>query len=1153
MKRLLTALASFAIVATLFAGTPKPTFASGGADTFYVGFGGGSDAGCGTPDITLSTYEFYGGGSNKLEDALNELLNADGDLDVTDGDTIVICDGWFHLHAQATNWNGDLTPGVDVSPSTLTIRGLGKGDTVIDGLADYCTDAWGCGFAGPFRPFYFENTNLILEDMTIMNTSPNSTNDFFGDDDGSDNGGAVYLENGSLTVNDVDFINSVSADSSGQAIAAINADVEITNSTFDNTTGWDWFDSWLNEGDGGAVYVSSDTSSNPNPTVTISDSTFQNLGTQDSGGAVALYCADATITDSYFFDNTSGYQGGAVYAYGQEGDCDSTGSLSIDNTVFEGNRTVDWFGSEGDEHAGGGAVSARYQPLTITNSNFGDTGSGNGNWSEDGSGGAIYLDGTSGTLLSIADTEFIDNSSGWWNGGAIATRCANVEITGDATGTAADNEDGASTYFYGNYAHSNGGAVMTSGASCNDDEGDDSSDEYVTTTVTGAVFDNNFAGDQGGAISNEQSGFSWLLSFDINKSTFWGNLTTNNGMGGALNSDYSNVDASNSYFAWNESGNQGGAMELCSADLTLTNTDFYENNVWDNDEPGGAVYFGEDCGRHATLQIEGSSFDTNGSGFDDAGGAIYRHSRGHGDDFIKNSSFTDNSTGYGGGGIYTQSDLLVSGSTFDNNHANWGNGGAIEVDNNWISTLTVINSVFTDNTSGYAAGAIHAYRGRVTISGSTFSGNSSFTGGGAIRVGADVCCGNTYSLGLSITNSLFSNNQASQGYRYGDGGAVRFDGSSGADFSVSNTRFIDNSVGNGEGGAIYADLRGDSAAGTGLMTVDKSTFTGNYAGQDGGAINHDTGCCDDAYVLISVTNNTFSNNTAESDGGAIDLTNAAIVSGNRFVNNTALYDHAGALQLNYEGQAVQSIVTKNTFENNQTVEGGDGGAVEFDRSVSFTNNSFVRNHAGDGDGGAVEGGGFDTIFSNNSVMYNTAEYNGGGIHFYDLSYDYARSKITGNTFDSNKADWNGGAMWIDDNEAVNDFKAQISDNRILRNTATYGAGIYITWAEGPANHSAPTGIVKNVFERNVAAMNGGAILIEYYGGTYRDARAAQQALLKATKNNRYVANKANRDRSTATVGGWNVGVGPFVAAAYETEDAPEAQKVHKGAGAKVEK
>ena len=200
----------------------------------------------------------------------------------------------------------------------------------------------------------------------------------------------------------------------------------------------------------------------------------------------------------------------------------------------------------------------------------------------------------------------------------------------------------------------------------------------------------------------------------------------------------------------------------------------------------------------------------------------------------------------------------------------------------------------------------------------------------------------------------------------------------------------------------------------------------------------------------------------------------------------------------------------------------------------------------------MHGSGYGTTFSNNSVMYNSADYDGGGIHFYGLAYDGARSKITGNTFDSNVAAENGGAMWIDDNEDLNDFKAQISDNRILRNTAAYGAGIYITWAEGPAQHNAPTGILKNVFERNVAAMNGGAILIEYYGGAYRDSRAAQQALLKATKNNRYVGNKANRDRSTATVGGWNVGVGPFVLAAYETEDAPEARKV-PGTGAKVEK
>lgn len=1170
MKRLLTALASFAIVATLFAGTPKPVFATGGADTFYIAYDdGGSAAGCGTPDITLNYQEFYGAGSIKLEDALNELLNADGDLDVTDGDTIVICDGWFHLHAQATNWNGDLTPGVDVSPSTITIRGLGKGDTVIDGLADYCTDGWGCGTAGPFRPFYFENTNLILADMTIMNTSPDSTNDYFGDDDGSDQGGAVYLENGSLTVNDVDFINSVSASSNGQAIATINADVEINNSTFDNTTGWDWFDSWLNEGSGGAVFVSTQTSSNPNPTVTISNSTFQNLGTQADGGAIALECADATISDSYFYDNTSGYQGGAVFAYGQEGDCDSTGSLSIDNTVFEGNYTHEDFGrssswsdgsGEGDSNAGGGAVSALYQPLTITNSNFGNEGGGNGNWSADGSGGAIYLDGTSGTLLSITDTEFMDNSSGWWNGGAIATHCANVEITGNATGTSADYEEGASTYFYNNSAHNLGGAVLTSGHDCNDDDGDGSSDEYVTTSITGAVFDSNFGGNQGGAVANENSGFSWLASFDISKSTFWGNLATNGGLGGAVNSDYTDTTISNSYFAWNESDDDGGALEMCGANLTLNNTDFYENHAWATHGMGGAVKFDAGCGRdNVTLQVTGSTFDANGSGLDTDGGAIGRYGYGTGDDFIKNSSFTDNSTGYGGGGIHTEADLLVTGSTFDNNHANWGKGGAIEMDSGneytYSPNLTVINSTFTDNSSGYSGGAIEAERGYMTLSGSTFNGNSAGRNGGAINAGKDSywCCDpfvDHSSYGLTISNSLFSNNQASAyGYLRGDGGAIRFDGTTGADFTVTNTRFTDNSVGYGEGGAIYAKLDGDDLLGTGIMSVSKSTFTGNFSDQDGGAINHDSDWSQ--HTLLSVTDSTFSNNTARSDGGAIDSTDAVYMTGNRFLNNTAQFDNAGAVQLNNAGQTVNSIVTKNTFSNNRAEVDGRGGALEFDRGqVSITSNSFNNNYADDGGGVGGEGWYGSVTVSANSFMNNSTERNGGGLYMNDMAY---LSKITGNTFDTNKAGNDGGGIWIDDNEGVNDFKVQISDNRVLRNTANYGAGLYITWASGSAKHLAPTGILKNVFERNVAAMNGGAVLIEYYGGAYRDARAAQQALLKATKNNRYVANKANRDRSTATVGGWNVGVGPFVAAAYETADAKEARKVHKAGGPKVEK
>jgi predicted outer membrane repeat protein len=671
---------------------------------------------------------------------------------------------------------------------------------------------------------------------------------------------------------------------------------------------------------------------------------------------------------------------------------------------------------------------------------------------------------------------------------------------------------------------------MTSGENCNDDEGDDSFDEWVTTSITGAVFAYNGAGDQGGAVANENSGFSWL-SFDINKSTFWGNLTTDNGMGAALNSDRSDAVVSNSYFAWNESDNQGGAMEFCGADLTLINTDFYENHVWDNNESGGAVRFQDGCGSDATLKIEGSSFDSNGAGRN--GGAIARTDDGRSDDFIKNSTFTDNTTGNSGGAVYTEADLVVTGSTFDDNHAQEDyssntHGGAIAA---WggNESLTVSGSIFRDNTSGWNGGAI-AVRDNsyLTISSSLFDGNISRDEGGAVMGYSDI-------EGMEILNSTFTNNLAI----WDDGGAIFFTGQNGADFTVSNSKFTDNSSGS-EGGAIYARLRGNSSTGTSLMAVTKSTFTGNIADADGGAINHDVSG-DEDFALLTITDSTFTRNEANSDGGAIDSSGTVIVTGNRFVGNTTYYDNAGALQLNYLGSYAFSVISKNTFENNAAARPfennldtirGDGGAIEFDQRVVITNNSFVRNTAigknENSNGGAIEGSGYGTTVMNNSFLNNASSGNGGALSFYNFSYDELRSKITGNTFDSNAAGNGGGAMWIEDNEGTNDFKAQISDNRILRNTAMNGAGLYMAWQSDTPRFVAPTGILRNVFERNIASVNGGGIMIEYYGGAYRDSRAAQQSLIKAVKNNRYVGNKANRDRSTATVGGLNVPVGIFI-------------------------
>jgi hypothetical protein len=116
-------------------------------------------------------------------------------------------------------------------------------------------------------------------------------------------------------------------------------------------------------------------------------------------------------------------------------------------------------------------------------------------------------------------------------------------------------------------------------------------------------------------------------------------------------------------------------------------------------------------------------------------------------------------------------------------------------------------------------------------------------------------------------------------------------------------------------------------------------------------------------------------------------------------------------------------------------------------------------------------------------------------------------------------------MWIDDDEGVMDHKVVIASNRVIRNTAQNGAGIYVTFPDGAASRTQlMSGIIRNSFERNVASQNGGGIMMEYRGGTFSNARAALAALKKAVKNNRYKANKANLDRATGDIGGWAVAI-----------------------------
>ena len=99
------------------------------------------------------------------------------------------------------------------------------------------------------------------------------------------------------------------------------------------------------------------------------------------------------------------------------------------------------------------------------------------------------------------------------------------------------------------------------------------------------------------------------------------------------------------------------------------------------------------------------------------------------------NGYVDNVSGFLGGAVrlYETGSLTVTNSLFTNNTASGGDGGAIDIEN---GDVTVSNTTFGGNTASFG-GAVHSgSSGSLTIIRSTFSGNSSTTAlGSAIEVG----------------------------------------------------------------------------------------------------------------------------------------------------------------------------------------------------------------------------------------------------------------------------------------------------------------------------------------------------------------------------------------------------------------------------------
>jgi hypothetical protein len=229
---------------------------------------------------------------------------------------------------------------------------------------------------------------------------------------------------------------------------------------------------------------------------------------------------------------------------------------------------------------------------------------------------------------------------------------------------------------------------------------------------------------------------------------------------------------------------------------------------------GGGIY------NSGTLAI--AACTVSGNSAPGGGGGIYNM----GTLTVEGSTLSGNSVGGGGaygGGVDNSGTATIAHCTISNNSAPSGSLGGGLANFNTVATMTVRDSTFTGNTAGYGGGGIENESGTLTVSGSTFAGNSTALGGGI---------DNDYGT-LTVSNSLFAGNHASVD---GGGGLSSFSKFQGR-VTVSNCTFAGNTALYGGGGILDY---------VGPLAVNYSTFVGNSAtyspgGAGGGICDYDSG------------------------------------------------------------------------------------------------------------------------------------------------------------------------------------------------------------------------------------------------------------------------------------------------------------------------
>jgi len=233
------------------------------------------------------------------------------------------------------------------------------------------------------------------------------------------------------------------------------------------------------------------------------------------------------------------------------------------------------------------------------------------------------------------------------------------------------------------------------------------------------------------------------------------------------------------------------------------------------------------------------------------GGAIYNE----GTLTVSNCFFNDNSANVGGG-IYNNGSLTVNSCEFEYNSATDGGG----IFNN--DTMRISNSDFNLNSGEYGA-AVFQDGNPSSITDSSFLNST----------GSALACGGV----LTVTGCTFDSNNNPGNF---PGGAITNTGN--GNLTVNSSTFSNNS--GYQGGAIY------NAA---VLIANNSTFSGNAAQVEGGAIFNGNGPAVATLTSCTVSGNGQNTQYTTEFGGGILQDGELILHNSIVAANTATYNTAG--------------------------------------------------------------------------------------------------------------------------------------------------------------------------------------------------------------------------------------------------------------------